>query len=247
MVLPWSRPKVTITELANETSVLNHTVMKSRQSRIRPILLHRTKTLRFFQEWMRLCTSITDFEVNRAKNLLKTNMLLQVWANFFLGLSLFAKACIRPFKFLASFSYHWINHFISEQTLDGSVSFWLLKWSLEKKVFLQCGIWTQVNHLLRGAILFVSKFLFFVTVGRHDRHLRGHRPPDVVLRPKNPPARAGSQNRCKSSLERLLLEASHWVEYKELGLAEFESNGFYALIWCTIYSPAIGLSFVAQW
>jgi len=30
------------------------------------------------QEWMRLCTSITDFEVSRAKNLLKTNMLLQV-------------------------------------------------------------------------------------------------------------------------------------------------------------------------
>ena len=48
MVLPRSRPKVTITELANETSVLNQTVMKSRQSRIRPILLHRTKTLRFF-------------------------------------------------------------------------------------------------------------------------------------------------------------------------------------------------------
>lgn len=30
------------------------------------------------QEWMRMCTSITDFEVNRAKNLLKTNMLLQL-------------------------------------------------------------------------------------------------------------------------------------------------------------------------
>merc|ERR1712127_165189 len=30
------------------------------------------------QEWMRLATSITDFEVNRAKNLLKTNMLLQL-------------------------------------------------------------------------------------------------------------------------------------------------------------------------
>jgi len=29
-------------------------------------------------EWMRLATSITDFEVNRAKNLLKTNMLLQL-------------------------------------------------------------------------------------------------------------------------------------------------------------------------
>jgi len=29
-------------------------------------------------EWMRLCNSITDFEVNRAKNLLKTNMLLQL-------------------------------------------------------------------------------------------------------------------------------------------------------------------------
>ena len=36
------------------------------------------KIVIFFQEWMRLCTSITDFEVNRAKNLLKTNMLLQV-------------------------------------------------------------------------------------------------------------------------------------------------------------------------
>jgi len=30
------------------------------------------------QEWMRLATSVTDFEVNRAKNLLKTNMLLQL-------------------------------------------------------------------------------------------------------------------------------------------------------------------------
>lgn len=30
------------------------------------------------QEWMRLCTSITDFEVDRAKNILKTNMLLQL-------------------------------------------------------------------------------------------------------------------------------------------------------------------------
>jgi len=30
------------------------------------------------QEWKRMCTSITDFEVERAKNLLKTNMLLQL-------------------------------------------------------------------------------------------------------------------------------------------------------------------------
>ena len=29
-------------------------------------------------EWMRMCTGITDFEVERAKNLLKTNMLLQL-------------------------------------------------------------------------------------------------------------------------------------------------------------------------
>lgn len=29
-------------------------------------------------EWMRLCTSVTDFEVQRAKNLLKTNMLLML-------------------------------------------------------------------------------------------------------------------------------------------------------------------------
>ena len=29
-------------------------------------------------EWMRMCTGITDFEVDRAKNLLKTNMLLQL-------------------------------------------------------------------------------------------------------------------------------------------------------------------------
>jgi len=29
-------------------------------------------------EWMRLCTNVTDFEVERAKNLLKTNMLLQL-------------------------------------------------------------------------------------------------------------------------------------------------------------------------
>jgi len=30
------------------------------------------------QEWKRMCTSITDFEVDRAKNLLKTNMFLQL-------------------------------------------------------------------------------------------------------------------------------------------------------------------------
>ena len=29
-------------------------------------------------EWKRICTSVTDFEVERAKNLLKTNMLLQL-------------------------------------------------------------------------------------------------------------------------------------------------------------------------
>lgn len=29
-------------------------------------------------EWMRLCTAVTEFEVDRAKNLLKTNMLLQL-------------------------------------------------------------------------------------------------------------------------------------------------------------------------
>ena len=29
-------------------------------------------------QWMNLCTSITDTEVDRAKNLLKTNMLLQL-------------------------------------------------------------------------------------------------------------------------------------------------------------------------
>ena len=30
------------------------------------------------REWMRMCNAITDFEVDRAKNLLKTNMLLQL-------------------------------------------------------------------------------------------------------------------------------------------------------------------------
>ena len=29
-------------------------------------------------EWMRLCSSVTEFEVQRAKNLLKTNMLLML-------------------------------------------------------------------------------------------------------------------------------------------------------------------------
>lgn len=29
-------------------------------------------------EWMRLCTIVTDAEIERAKNLLKTNMLLQL-------------------------------------------------------------------------------------------------------------------------------------------------------------------------
>lgn len=30
------------------------------------------------QEWMRLCTSVTEKEVARARNILKTNMLLQL-------------------------------------------------------------------------------------------------------------------------------------------------------------------------
>ncbi|XP_059099097.1 mitochondrial-processing peptidase subunit beta-like [Tigriopus californicus] len=30
------------------------------------------------EEWMRLCTTVSDFEVDRAKNLLKTNMMLQL-------------------------------------------------------------------------------------------------------------------------------------------------------------------------
>lgn len=30
------------------------------------------------KEWMRLCNSVTEAEVNRAKNLLKTNLLLQL-------------------------------------------------------------------------------------------------------------------------------------------------------------------------
>ena len=29
-------------------------------------------------EWMRICTAATEFEVERAKNILKTNMLLQL-------------------------------------------------------------------------------------------------------------------------------------------------------------------------
>lgn len=29
-------------------------------------------------EWMRLCETVTDFEVERAKNMLRTNMLLQL-------------------------------------------------------------------------------------------------------------------------------------------------------------------------
>jgi len=35
-------------------------------------------TFNIGHEWMRLCNSVTDFEVDRAKNLLKTNMLLQL-------------------------------------------------------------------------------------------------------------------------------------------------------------------------
>jgi len=34
--------------------------------------------LHLHNEWMRLCTSVTEFEVQRAKNLLRTNMLLQL-------------------------------------------------------------------------------------------------------------------------------------------------------------------------
>ena len=30
------------------------------------------------EEWMRLCENVTDFEVNRAKNQLRTNMLLNL-------------------------------------------------------------------------------------------------------------------------------------------------------------------------
>lgn len=30
------------------------------------------------REWMRLCTTVTEKEVDRAKNILKTNMLLQL-------------------------------------------------------------------------------------------------------------------------------------------------------------------------
>lgn len=30
------------------------------------------------QEWMKICTSLTEKDVNRAKNILKTNMLLQL-------------------------------------------------------------------------------------------------------------------------------------------------------------------------
>lgn len=29
-------------------------------------------------EWMRLCTNVTEFEVERAKNILRTNLLLQL-------------------------------------------------------------------------------------------------------------------------------------------------------------------------
>lgn len=30
------------------------------------------------QEWMRMCETVTDFDVERAKNMLHTNMLLQL-------------------------------------------------------------------------------------------------------------------------------------------------------------------------
>lgn len=36
------------------------------------------------REWMRLCTIVTEAEVDRAKNLLKTNMLLQLDGEHFL-------------------------------------------------------------------------------------------------------------------------------------------------------------------
>lgn len=35
-------------------------------------------------EWMRLCTMVTEAEIERAKNLLKTNMLLQLDGKLFL-------------------------------------------------------------------------------------------------------------------------------------------------------------------
>lgn len=35
------------------------------------------------QEWRRLCTEVTEAEVDRAKDLLKTNMLLQLDGNCF--------------------------------------------------------------------------------------------------------------------------------------------------------------------
>merc|ERR1712210_318345 len=41
-------------------------------------IAHSFQSFNTQHEWMRLATSVTDFEVNRAKNLLKTNMLLQL-------------------------------------------------------------------------------------------------------------------------------------------------------------------------
>lgn len=35
-------------------------------------------TFAVLHEWMRICTSVTEKEVTRAKNILKTNMLLQL-------------------------------------------------------------------------------------------------------------------------------------------------------------------------
>lgn len=42
-------------------------------------------------EWMRLCTAVTDAEVDRAKNLLKTNMLLQLDGNYLTKIKKFFK------------------------------------------------------------------------------------------------------------------------------------------------------------
>lgn len=48
-------------------------------------------------EWMRLCNNVTEAEVNRAKNLLKTNLLLQLDGKLPLKLTSISNFQIRLF------------------------------------------------------------------------------------------------------------------------------------------------------
>ena len=60
----------------------NFNIINSRLIIVKDIFLiylfYQEFTFHLQEEWMRLCASVTEAEVERAKNVLKTNMLLQL-------------------------------------------------------------------------------------------------------------------------------------------------------------------------